>query len=124
MIAGVLAALVFALPSAGRLDNVLGDLRYQGLLSQRLGDAVADAGGARRLLACGRPYTGAFLVPSVAWRLHVHTSVVAVDPQPPAVVFRVRNTIRARPVPTLRGLGKARQHTLGGAENWRIVGTC
>jgi hypothetical protein len=124
IVAGALAALVFAVPSAGRLDNVLRDLRYQGLLSQRLGDAVADAGGARRLLACGRPYTGAFLVPSVAWRLHVHTSVVAVDPRPPAVVFRVRGTIRARPVPTLRGLGNARQHTLGGAENWRIVGTC
>lgn len=118
------AALLFALPSAGRLGDVLRELRYQGLLSQRLGEAVADAGGAARLRACGQPYTSPFLVPSVAWRLQVHTSVVGLRARPPAVVFRVRGTSGARPLPTLRGLGNARQHTLGSADGWRIVGTC
>jgi hypothetical protein len=124
IIVAALAALVFALPSAGRVDDLLRELRYQGLLSQRLGDAVADAGGAGRLLACGRPYTSPFLVPSVAWRLRVHTSVVGLLARPPAVVFRARGTSGARPLPTLRGLGDARQHTLGSAEDWRIVGAC
>jgi hypothetical protein len=120
----VAAALLFALPSAGRLGDVGRELRYQGLLSQRLGDAVADAGGAARLRACGKPYTSPFLVPSVAWRLRVHTSVVGLRARPPAVVFRVRGTSGGRPLPTLRGLGRAQQHTLGSAADWRIVGTC
>ena len=63
-------------------------------------------------------------VPAVAWQLDVHTSAVGLAPAPPAVVFRVRTTRGARPLPTLRGLGGAREHTLGAAESWRIVGTC
>ena len=124
LLAAVAGALLFALPSAGRLDDVLHELRYQGLLSQRLGAAVADAGGAARLRACGKPFTAPFLVPSVAWRLRVHTSAVGLRARPPAVVFRVRGTSGGRPLPTLRDLGDAPQRTLGSAEDWRIVGTC
>jgi hypothetical protein len=122
--AAAVAACLFALPSVGRFGDVTRELRYQGELVSNLSDAVDDAGGAARLRACGRPYTGPFLVPAVAWQLHVHTSVVGLAPRPPAVVFRARATGAAPAQPTLRGLGDARQRTLGSAAGWRIVGAC
>jgi hypothetical protein len=122
--AATAAACLFALPSVARVGEVTRGLRYQGELLSSLSDAVEDAGGAARLRACGDPYAGPFLVPAVAWQLHVHTSAVGLRPRPPAVVFRARATGGARPEPTLRGLGDARRHTLGSAAGWRIVGTC
>jgi hypothetical protein len=122
LVAGA-AAILFALPSFERLGGLERELRYQGELGSHLSDAVADAGGAARLRACGTPYTGAFLVPSVAWQLGVHTSAVALAPRVPALVLRVRTTSSARPVPSLAGLGHARQRTLGSAPGWRIVGS-
>jgi hypothetical protein len=117
-------AVACALPSLGGLGALEQGLRYQGVLTQQLTVAIADAGGAARLRACGKPFTGPFLVPAVAWQLRVHTAAVGLDARPPAVVFRVRGTNGARPLPALRGLGEARQHTLGRAAGWRIVGTC
>jgi hypothetical protein len=122
--AAAVAACLFALPSVARFGDVTRELRYQGELVSNLSDAVNDAGGAATLRACGRPYSGPFLVPAVAWQLHVHTSVVGLRPRPPAVVFRARATGGARAQPALRGLGDAQQHTLGTAAGWRIVGAC
>jgi hypothetical protein len=116
------ATALFAAPSYAHLGDLERTLRYQGRLPHQLGDAIHDAGGAKRLLACGKPFTEPFLVPAVAWRLDVHTTRVGLNPTPPAVVFRVKVNSRAHARPTLDGV--LRNHTLGSAPNWRIVGQC
>jgi len=122
--AAAFAVLLFAQPSVGTLGDLVREMRYQGELSAHLGEAIDDAGGVDRVRACGQPYTGAFLVPAVAWRLKVHTSRVGLRPLVPATVFRVRPTSSGRVQPTLQGLHGALEHTIGSAPNWRIVVTC
>jgi hypothetical protein len=121
----VAAAVAFGTPSLDRLPAVRDSLRYQASLTDALETAVGRAGGAKRLLACGDPYTGPFQVPAVAWQLHVHTSRVALEPARPAVVFRARSARSGRPGPSLDSLGgEAGVRTLALADGWRIVGAC
>jgi hypothetical protein len=51
------------------------------------------------VLACGKPFTGAYQVPVLAWNLHVHSIRVGLNPRPPAVVFRADDASRMPPVP-------------------------
>jgi len=119
------AALVaaFAIPPANRLERVLNGTTYQARLIDELGPLVASAGGAAKLRACGHAYSGAYLVPAVAWHLNVHTIEVGFQPAgPPAVVFRSQTTRSSSPVPPLGALSSA--HTIAKSDRWRIVGTC
>jgi hypothetical protein len=118
----VAVAVGFAAPSFQRFGPTMDSLAYQADLADELPGLVADAGGAAALRRCGDPYTGPFLVPVVAWNLHVHTQDVRLDPRAPAVVFRVKTTNRSRSVPSLRGLGAG--DTLATGSRWRIVGAC
>jgi hypothetical protein len=121
----VIAAAAFAAPSLHRLPAVRNSLNYEARLTDGLAGAVSRAGGAKRLLACGDPYTGPFQVPSVAWQLHVHTSRVQLAPVRPAVVLRARTGRYSRPGPSLASVGgEAGVHTLAIAGGWRIVGAC
>jgi hypothetical protein len=127
--AGVLVALaavavgfVFAAPSFQRFAPNLRGLEYQAQLADELPGLIRDAGGAERLRACGKAYTGPFLVPVVAWNLHVHTQDVQLAPSRPAVVFRVKTTGRSRPVPSLRDVGD--DTTVATSAKWRIVTAC
>jgi hypothetical protein len=121
----VVAAVGFAEPSLHRLPAVGESVRYEARLTDGLTAAVSRAGGAKRLLACGDPYTGPFQVPSVAWQLRVHTSRIALAPVRPAVVFRARTGRYSRPSPSLEALGgEAGVHTLAIAGGWRVVGAC
>jgi hypothetical protein len=128
----VAAAVGFAAPSVHRLDAVRTSVYYQARLTDGLRDAVAQAGGKDRLLACGTPYTGAFQVPAVAWLLHQHTTVVRsasapgdAPPQVPAIVFRSKTTSRSHAVPPIDNIGgEAAVKTFAIAGGWRIVGRC
>lgn len=123
--AALAAALVaaFAIPPANRLERVLSGTTYQARLIDELGPLVATAGGAAKLRACGHAYSGAYLVPAVAWHLRVHTNDVGFQPAgPPAVVFRSQTTRSSSPVPPLGVLSSA--HTIATGSRWRIVGTC
>lgn len=121
-------AVLFAVPAMGRLGGMIDFLDYQGRLPHALATVVDQAGGAARIRRCagdGQLSTGPFLVPAVAWQLHVHT--VRVDPDPrtrPIVVFRTRTNEGSRPVPALNRLGPAPLATLGRVENWRILASC
>jgi hypothetical protein len=88
--AGAAIGAAFFVPDAGRLGPVLEDTNHQMKLVGQLEDLIDEAGGATALKACGRPYTNAFMVPQVAWQLHVHTNDVSLRPEPPAVVFHVK----------------------------------
>ncbi|WP_205697345.1 hypothetical protein [Conexibacter sp. SYSU D00693] len=124
VVAAVALGALFVASSTSRLDTALDSVEYQADLLGELEGLVDRAGGAEALRDCGRPYTGPFLVPSVAWHLHVHTTEVALEPRPPAVVFRVNTIEGARAVPTLRGLDGVAQRTLATAPGWRVVAAC
>jgi hypothetical protein len=103
---------------------VLVNLRYQGELPHQLARAVEKAGGAARLRACGHAYTAPFLVPAVAWRLHVHMEQVDLEPERPAVVFRVHTNPGEHAQPSLMTLGDTPLQTLAVTHDWRILTAC
>ncbi|MCW3050766.1 MAG: hypothetical protein JWO74_5050 [Solirubrobacterales bacterium] len=121
----VAAAVAFGVPSVHDLPPVRDSVRYEAKLTEGLAAAVDQAGGAKRLLACGNPYAGPFQVPSVAWQLHVHTVRVQLTPKRPAVVFRARPNATARARPSVKRLGgEAAVRTFANTGGWRIVGAC
>lgn len=120
----VVAGAGFMVPSFQRLGPTFTGLKWQADLADQLPGLVAQAGGADALKRCGDPYTGPFLVPVVAWNLHLHTRQVQLDPKVPAVVFRVKTTEFTRgAAPSLRGVGAAGR-TLASSDKWRIVAAC
>jgi hypothetical protein len=118
----LVATLPSLVPRAHDVDHQRGALAYQAHLYDDLGMAVERAGGPERVLSCGKPFTGRFQVPAVAWRLDVHLRRVGLDPSPPAVVFRARPTQHERPVP---GLGAARgAQPIARAGAWTVLASC
>jgi hypothetical protein len=119
----VVLAAGFAIPPFHRVAGVLRSTAYQAALVRELGPMVQRAGGAAHLRACGTAYTGAYLVPAVAWQLHLHTSQVDVAPvQWPAVIFRVRTTQTSNAVPPLGTVVPT--WTAARNEKWRILEAC
>ena len=120
--AGIALAVVLAAPDSGVLPATARGVEYQVGLTDDIEPLVAAAGGARSLLACGRTYTGPFLVPAVAWELGVHIGEVRIEPEPPAVVFHVK-TIEAQPWyhPGLRAGGP---RTLARRGGWVVTADC
>jgi hypothetical protein len=112
----------FAAPSFQRFVPTMQNIEYQADLANELPHLVRAAGGAGALTRCGDPYTGPFLVPVVAWYLHVHTQQVQLKARNPAVVFRVMTTPTSRPVPRLHDVVDGKTLALG--NRWRIVGAC
>ena len=121
----VAAGIFFTAPTWTTLPIDRIALDFQADLNDSLPSAVARAGGRERLLACGRPYTGPFQVPIVAWHLGVHAKRVRLEPRRPAVVFRARSNPGATVTPDLAPLGgEAAVRTLVATPDWRIVGAC
>jgi hypothetical protein len=119
----IVAGVGFMVPSFQRLSPTFVGLKYQADLTNSLPALISEAGGAKRLKACGAPYTGPFLVPVVAWNLRMHAQDVSLLPRTPAVVFRVKTTNYSRGgVPTLRAVGAGK--TLATSDKWRIVAAC
>ena len=120
--AALALSVLFVAPDADGLPGTLDGIEYQVDLVSDLERVVDEAGGASRLKACGTPYTGPFLVPQVAWRLHLHITQVNLDPKPPAVVFHVRTIKRAKHYsPGLRTGGPYEQARAGG---WIVTAGC
>jgi hypothetical protein len=115
----VLAATAIVAPTLPDLRRTARLVRYEAVTTDELASAVQRAGGRRRVLACGRPYTGAFEVPKLAWLLHVHTGQVGLEPQRPAVTFHTRSRM---PVESLAGRKGAR--TLAVTRYWTVAGIC
>lgn len=118
----VLAAVGFSASSWGSVDKTRDYLDYQGRLDDQLADVVQQAGGAATLRACGPVATGDFLVPAVAWQLHVHGRDVQVAAESPGLVFREHTNRGSRAVPSLGPLARGR--TLAASDDWRIVARC
>ena len=117
------AALPFALPRARHLPRQIERLEFQAQLADDLDRVIELAGGPERVVACGQPFTNRFLVPAVAWRLDLHGIRVGLNPRPPAVVFRARETEREPPQPALPpGGGPFRR--VAAAGEWEVFAAC
>jgi hypothetical protein len=53
---------------------------------------IAKAGGEQRIKSCGRVFTGAFQVPVVAWRLHMHLNEAEIFPFGPGTALSMGST--------------------------------
>jgi hypothetical protein len=114
-LAGALAAVVIfmALPPwvGGQVVDLPAThkaLNYQAQLRFDLTRAIRRAGGARKLLACGRVMTEGFQVPMVAYALGVHTLRVEASPLKgpplpplPGVILQARANRHATLLPRL-----------------------
>jgi hypothetical protein len=69
------------------------------------------------VLACGRPITGPYHMPALAWRLRVHSQVVAIEVETPGMVFRERDDR------TLAAPGSPFAHVAEAGE-WDVVAAC
>jgi len=97
------AAGVTALVIAGSVPFVADDLdklRYDwqvveyeaNFYGPNLKAVIAKAGGEEGVKSCGRVFTGAFQVPSVAWRLHIHLSEAEIFPFGPGTALSMGAT--------------------------------
>jgi len=98
----LLIVLVVAAGLRGR--ETLGEVRRsadQAELTAALPVAIASAGGRDRVLACGRPVTGRYRGPAVAWALEVPKRVVQTPRGAGGAVLRsrIRRTARVEPAP-------------------------
>ncbi len=95
-LAAAAAAAVFAVPSIGLVRQTWDKAAYQEAMTKALPDLIADVGGANSVRRCGLVSTGRFLVPQVAWYMHLHQMDVSSHTLQPGTVFMVRTTRRAR----------------------------
>jgi hypothetical protein len=96
---------------------------YEARLYAQLDAAVGLAGGRQAVLRCGRAYTGPFQVPTIAWRLGLHTHLVDFAPAPPGVVFRARPERGTRTAPTIPPPGPPFRFA-GAAGSWEVFLAC
>jgi hypothetical protein len=118
--AAVVAVAPFVAPRAG---DVAGELRRaadQAELYGSLGEAVARAGGREALLACGRPVTGRYRGPAVAWALRVPKREVAFDPALGGAVLRSRVRRDATVQPAAPPAGRVASRS----RRWQVVVRC
>jgi hypothetical protein len=101
------------------IDAVTDGLRADAELNHQLETVVTRAGGAKAVLACGHPVTGAYQVPALAWHLDVHTIRVGLGAPPPTIVFRAERSVRMPPVPR-----QPPYRRIATAGRWRVFGAC
>jgi hypothetical protein len=129
---GRLSALVAVLGGAALLASAalhvpglrtdLDELAYEGRLYHDLQRAVSEADGAG-VADCGRPVTGPFHVPAVAWHLHVHTGTVGLEPERETIVFRAPTKPDAGAAsPPLAALENVPEVARRG--EWEVFATC
>lgn len=123
-LAGGAAALVLiggSLALAGdelrAVDRALEENRSQAVLADTLPGAIGEAGGREELVACGKPYTGKYRVPLLAWHLGLHIREVTVIPELPAVLYYAHGS------PPL-GTGRLPFTTLAQEGPWTIMAAC
>jgi len=113
---------IAAVPRIADLADVRAEQAHQWRLSRDLADAVAAAGGADAVLACGRTYVGRLRGPLMAYRMRVAKHVVEPDepPRPPGMVFRsaLHRTTAPTPDAPPRFAEVAREGT------WQVLAAC
>jgi len=117
----VAVALALSWPSvesrARDLTRVVGALRAHAESNSELAPLVEDLGGRTAVLRCGRPTSGRFQRPIMAWTLGVHARHVAFEltPGAPGLVFRSRT--QRRPDPRLL---PRRYRSIARRDSWEV----
>jgi hypothetical protein len=113
------------------LPKVHRALLYQAHLRESLPRAIAFAGGATRLLRCGRVMSEGFQVPMVAYALDVPTTRVLAPPASPAtagrapnVILQTRATQSSTQLPIVRDWPSLHDSYRGSAGPWRTFTRC
>jgi hypothetical protein len=122
--AGAIAAIVpSAVDAFGKLGPTWSSLRFQADVRRDLTTAVARAGGAARLKACGAVETNTQLVPLVAWTLH--DTITTAEATTGRVIIQGRATATAGRFPWIpwipRSLG---WHVIAQAGTVKIATRC
>ena len=78
---------------AAGIDERLDRLDHTARLTGDLRAAIDRAGGRAAVLRCGRPVTGAYRGPLVAWHLRVHKQRVGFDPRAPGTGAVLRSAL-------------------------------
>jgi hypothetical protein len=117
VVAGFVALISapFVVDRAIDVGGQLADVRSEAVRYGSLPDAIARAGGAERLKACGQVFTGNFQVPSVAWQLHEHAWRIGLYPEPLGTVVAMRGTPWA---------ADPRFPAIAGSRGWVVRSTC
>jgi len=109
--------IVIALPDARDVGDDLRAMRNEARLYDDLPDAIEAAGGRRRLLRCGAPFTGPYQVQALAWSLDIHGRQVGYEyAGGRAVILAPRNPNEWSKRPA--GLGP------GGSKYWQVARRC
>jgi hypothetical protein len=87
-VAMITALATAAIPAAERLGDGDDFVRTQAELPGDLEQAIDEAGGRERVLACGRVFTGIFEFPVLAWTLDLPMRAISSAPEPPGTIFR------------------------------------
>jgi len=112
----LVAAAALSVSDLRLLGSDAGKIAGQADRDRNLGDAVAIAGGADAVFACGSPATEWYEVTALAWELDVAVPRVrGKELPPPQVMFAYRD---ADGVPVAPGA-----HVLD-ADDWQIVAQC
>ena len=121
-LAVVVLVTLAAAPRIADLPTLRSKQAYQWRLAGDLADAVAAAGGADAVLACGRPYVGRLRGPLMAYRIGVAKHVVEPDdpPRPPGMVFRSALRDASAPAPD----APPQFAEIARAGTWQVLAAC
>ena len=87
------AALPFVVADVDKLRYDWEVVEYEAnFYGPNLKALIAKAGGEDEIKSCGRVFTGAFQVPSVAWRLHIHLDEAEIFPFGPGTALSMGST--------------------------------
>jgi hypothetical protein len=118
----VVVLAVAAAPRLASLGDVRAEQAHQWRLAGDLAGAVAAAGGADAVLACGRPYVGPLRGPLMAYRMGVEKRLVEPDdpPRAPGVVFRSALHPSSEPAPE----APAQFSEVARNGSWQVLAAC
>ncbi len=124
MVAGVVIAAVLLISPAKLLPDNVRAVRNEADLNASLSDAVAAAGGAAKVRACGPATTGPFQVTPLAWRLDVHAADVQIVPLVPGSVFRAGPPPRPLPGAPEVAVSDPRWKVAARSGPWEVLEAC
>lgn len=116
------AAVPFAVARVHSLENVAAQLSFQARLDRDLDTALDRVGGTAAVRRCGRPATNPYLVPALAWRLHVPIAGIAVSARGAGDVFRTRVDTGRPVLPRVVARGPLRR--VGRVGSWTVLSAC
>jgi len=126
LVATAVLVAVTVVAAAWRLPGELRRLDHEAAVYGSLDEAVASAGGRAWVLACGRPFTGPYAVPALAWTLDVPMRALGTtgEQRAPAVAFAAAPTARDPVSPGAADLALAGVVPVAAHGPWTVHAQC